>query len=156
LDELLEMENYSAERREIAMEAADDQARKELGANYPLVEIGEAATVDRLLQDLAVEERLDAMIDKCLKRLLHLSEEFATSVRITAAAARLRNSLRAWNALPNQLSPEQEKPAFGPDFRGTKGVHTCWHQDKRGASFPALIPLRPASLEYSYVRRIPH
>jgi hypothetical protein len=64
-DELLEM-------REAAMQAADDQARKDLGANYELVEIGEVATVDRLLQDLAVVERLDAMINKCLKRLLFL------------------------------------------------------------------------------------
>ena len=65
LDEVLEM-------REAAMQAADDQARKDVGANYELVEIGEVATVDRLLQDLAVEERVDAMIDKCLKRLLFL------------------------------------------------------------------------------------
>ena len=72
LNELLEREVSAAERREIAMEAAEDQARKELGERYALVEIGETATVDRLLQDLAVEERLDAMIDKCLKRLMHL------------------------------------------------------------------------------------
>ena len=70
--ELLEMEKYSAERREATMQAAEDQARKDLGANYVLVEIGETATMDRLLQDLAVEERLGAMIDKCLKRLLFL------------------------------------------------------------------------------------
>jgi len=64
-DELLEL-------REAKMQAAEDQTRKDLGANYELVEIGEVATVDRLLQDLAVVERLDAMIDKCLKRLLFL------------------------------------------------------------------------------------
>jgi hypothetical protein len=72
LAESLKLENYSEEAREVVMEAADDQARKDLGAKYELVEIGEAATMDRLLQDLAVEERLDAMIDKCLKRLLFL------------------------------------------------------------------------------------
>ena len=66
------MEKYSAERREIAMEAAEDQARKDLGASYELVEIGETATMDRLLQDLAVVERLDAIVDKYLKRLLFL------------------------------------------------------------------------------------
>ena len=38
LDEVLEM-------REAAMQAADDQARKDLGASYELVEIGEVATV---------------------------------------------------------------------------------------------------------------
>ena len=89
LAELFEMEKYSAEGREVIMEAAEDQARKDLGAKYELVEIGETATVDRLLQDLAVEERLDAMIHKCLKRLLFLrglrSKEFDTSVLITAA-----------------------------------------------------------------------
>ena len=72
LAELFEMEKYSAEGREVIMQTAEDQARKDLGANYELVEIGETATVDRLLQDLAVIERLDAMIDKCLKRLLFL------------------------------------------------------------------------------------
>jgi len=59
-------------KREAAIRAAEDEARKELGDIYELVEIGETATVDRLLQDLGVEERLDAMIDKCLKRLLFL------------------------------------------------------------------------------------
>ena len=54
----------------MCMEAAENQVRKELGERYSLVEIDETATVDRLLQDLTVEERLDAMIDKCLKRLI--------------------------------------------------------------------------------------
>jgi hypothetical protein len=65
LADLLEMESYSAE-------ATEDQARKDLGASYELVEIGETATMDRLLQGLSVVERLDAMIDKCLKRFLFL------------------------------------------------------------------------------------
>jgi hypothetical protein len=58
--------------REAAIRAAEAQGRKELGEAYQLVEVGEAATVERLLRDLGVEERLDAMIDKCLKRLLFL------------------------------------------------------------------------------------
>ena len=56
--------------RKAAVETADRQARKDLGETYELAEIGEPTTVDRLLQELGVEERLDAMIDKCLKRLL--------------------------------------------------------------------------------------
>jgi hypothetical protein len=60
-----------AERQELTRAAAD-QARQELGEKYKLVEIGEIATVDRLMKDLEVEERLDGMIDKCLKRLLFL------------------------------------------------------------------------------------
>jgi hypothetical protein len=58
--------------REEATWAAHDQARKELEDVYALVEVGDAATVDRLLGDLEVEERLDARIDKCVKRLLVL------------------------------------------------------------------------------------
>ena len=48
------------------------KAVDEAAANAARGELGDAATIDRLLQDLAVEERLDAMIDKCLKRLLYL------------------------------------------------------------------------------------
>ena len=40
--------------------------------HYELVEIGEIASVDQLMKDLEVQDRLDAMIDKCLKRLLFL------------------------------------------------------------------------------------
>jgi hypothetical protein len=58
--------------RQAAIRAAEAQARKELGKTYELVEVGETATVERLLRDLGVEERLDAMIDRCLKRLLFL------------------------------------------------------------------------------------
>jgi hypothetical protein len=55
-----------------ANRAAEDRARRELGGVYELVEIGEAAMVDGLLRDLEIEERLDAMIDQQIKRLLHL------------------------------------------------------------------------------------
>jgi hypothetical protein len=50
--------------------AAETKARRELGEAYRLVEMGEEATIDCLMKDLAVQERLDATIDKCLKRLL--------------------------------------------------------------------------------------
>ncbi len=56
--------------REKGLRAAEDQARQELGDTYELVEIGETATVDCLMRDSEVEDRLDARIDKCLKRLL--------------------------------------------------------------------------------------
>ena len=49
-----------------------DEVRKELGEDFRFVEIGDTATVERLLSDLEIEERLGAMIDKCLKRLLFL------------------------------------------------------------------------------------
>jgi hypothetical protein len=50
--------------------AGEAEARKELKELYRLVEIGEEATIACLMKDLAVHERLDAMIEKCLKRLL--------------------------------------------------------------------------------------
>jgi hypothetical protein len=56
--------------RQKAIRAAEDQAREELGDTYELVEIGAPATTDRLMEELDVQDRLDAMIDKCLKRLL--------------------------------------------------------------------------------------
>jgi hypothetical protein len=53
-------------------DAIIDEVRKELGENFRLVEIGDAATVEGLSRDLEIEERLGALIDKCLKRLLYL------------------------------------------------------------------------------------
>jgi hypothetical protein len=67
-----DIDDVTPAQREAAVQAAEEQARKELGDRYALVEIGEAATLGHLLKDLQVEERLDAMIDKCLKRLLFL------------------------------------------------------------------------------------
>src|SRR6516225_6424284 len=53
-----------------AQQAAEEQARKDLGWTYEFVEIGDIATSYRLKEDIEIRERLDAMIDKCLKRLL--------------------------------------------------------------------------------------
>jgi hypothetical protein len=53
-----------------AEQAADERARHELGDSYALVELGDTATVGGLIQGLEVEDRLDSMIDRCLKRLL--------------------------------------------------------------------------------------
>jgi hypothetical protein len=50
--------------------AAEAEARKELKELYRLVEIGDEATIPSLMNDLAVHERLDAMMEKCLKLLL--------------------------------------------------------------------------------------
>ena len=52
--------------------AMTDEERKELGENSGLVEIGDTATVEGLSRDLEIEERLGALIDKCLRRLLFL------------------------------------------------------------------------------------
>jgi hypothetical protein len=72
--------------RDAAIRAAEDQARKELGEIYELEEIGETATVDHLMKDLEVQERLDAMIDKCVKRLLMVRGVKSMSLPSTSAA----------------------------------------------------------------------
>jgi hypothetical protein len=66
--------------------AAEIQARTELGELYALVEMGEAATVDRLRQELDVQERLDALIDRCIKRLLLVRGLKSMSIGTTSAA----------------------------------------------------------------------
>jgi hypothetical protein len=53
-----------------AERAAEADAQKELADSYVLIEIGAIATLDYFNKELAVEDRLDAMIDRCLKRLL--------------------------------------------------------------------------------------
>jgi hypothetical protein len=66
-----EIDNYAWEQTERQVtDATNKQARKELGDVFQLVEIGGLATLDRLAQELTIIERLDAMIDRCLKRLL--------------------------------------------------------------------------------------
>jgi hypothetical protein len=58
--------------KEKAIQAAQEQARKELGEAYELVEIGETASFDQLVTVLKVMEYLDSLIDRLLKRLLYL------------------------------------------------------------------------------------
>jgi hypothetical protein len=73
--------------REAAKEAAEAQARKELGENYKFVEMGDLATATQMLADLEVEERLNAMIDKLLKRLWML--QASKSLSSTASSTTL-------------------------------------------------------------------
>lgn len=55
-----------------AIKRANEYAQNELGVAYDLVEIGSTATMEQLAKDLEIQDRLDAMVDKCLKRLLLL------------------------------------------------------------------------------------
>ena len=74
--------------REAAIRAAEDQARKELGETYELAELAEigAVTVDSLMKDLEVQDRLDAVFDKCVKRLLIVRGLKSISGASTSAA----------------------------------------------------------------------
>jgi len=65
---ILPMGDPAAERK--ASETAEAQARNELGGTYDLVELRDIATSDQMERELAIQDRLDAMIDKVLKRLV--------------------------------------------------------------------------------------
>jgi len=56
--------------RQKGYRAAKEQARQELGDTYELIDIGEPATIDGLMKELDIKERLDSLISKCLKQLL--------------------------------------------------------------------------------------
>jgi hypothetical protein len=70
-----------------ATEAAEAQARKELGENWKFFEMGDLATATQMLADLEIEERLNAMIDKLLKRLWML--QASKSLSSTASSTTL-------------------------------------------------------------------
>ena len=53
------------------MKHADNEARKGLGKDFEFVG-DESTTIHRFVQELDLEDRLDAMIDRCLKRLLYV------------------------------------------------------------------------------------
>lgn len=65
--------------------SAERQAREQLGELYGLVELGTEATVGCLMADLVVQERLNATIDKCLKRLLMIRGLKSMSLTPTSA-----------------------------------------------------------------------
>jgi hypothetical protein len=72
-----EVRRQAAERRECEEEEqrqryreAVEQGRQELGDAFELVDIGKPATIEGLMQEVDVKDRLDASISKCLKQLL--------------------------------------------------------------------------------------
>jgi hypothetical protein len=57
---------------EAAEKAAVAQTQEELGDSYVFAEMGEAITPDQMFKDFEVEERFNVMLEKHIKRLLHL------------------------------------------------------------------------------------
>jgi hypothetical protein len=91
--EFLSVERSDERAREEVRRAADAEAREELGDKYELIEIGAIATLDYSMKELALEDRLDATIDRCMKRLLLLRglKSIAPAAQI-APAPRARKS----------------------------------------------------------------
>jgi hypothetical protein len=97
---LSSFDNRDPEEVRAAQRAAEEQARKELGKALELAEMGDAATTDYLLNELSVVDRLEGMIDRCLKRLLFvrgLKSISTTPSASTSAAppARIRGPSKA-------------------------------------------------------------
>lgn len=49
---------------------AEEEGRQQLGELYPLVALGETATIPYLERELDMRERLNEMIAKCIKQLM--------------------------------------------------------------------------------------
>jgi hypothetical protein len=64
------IETRSAEELKALREEAEEQAKRELGAAYELVNIGSVASTEHLEKEMLLIERLDGMIARCLKQLL--------------------------------------------------------------------------------------
>ena len=65
-------EQAEQEREEIRVQKDPSLRKRAGGDTFELVEIGDAATFDGLTKELETKERLDALIDKHVKRLLLL------------------------------------------------------------------------------------
>ena len=86
--------------------AAEEQARQELGDVYKLIEIGEPATIDGLMKELDIKERLDGLIDRCLKRLL-----MVRGVKSLSSAP---------SSVTPQISSSRKAGGFSSRMRGTE------------------------------------
>jgi hypothetical protein len=74
------LEELQAAECAARLRATEDQSRKQLGSMYELVVAGEIATIAYMERELKLMEHLDAMIDKCVKRLLHAKALKSVSV----------------------------------------------------------------------------
>lgn len=84
-----DLEELEAEECAALIKSHESEARNELGATYDLLAAGEIATVPFLLEELRLMERLDEMIDKCIKRLLRAKGLSSISISTPAPVQHL-------------------------------------------------------------------
>src|SRR5262249_35273172 len=65
-----DLEEIEAEQSAAKVKAEEEEAREQLGELYPLVAIGETATIPHLERELRLREHLHDMIAKCIKQLM--------------------------------------------------------------------------------------
>ena len=63
-------QEFEAAQCAAAVKADEEAGRELLGELYPLVAMGEVATIPHLTCELGLRELLDGMIAKCIKQLL--------------------------------------------------------------------------------------
>jgi hypothetical protein len=82
--------------REEAARAGEQLARTEIGDEYALIE-NDIVTEDRLMADLAIQEQMDVLIDRCVKRLLMLRgfKSMAISLPVIPRIANSRGESRS-------------------------------------------------------------
>jgi hypothetical protein len=74
------------------VEAAFEEARKEMGPDRELVALADVATIDNLLNELSLFDRIDGMIDRNIKRLLMVRGVKSLSVSAEHSAPQKRLS----------------------------------------------------------------
>ena len=89
-------EDANQAAREEAARAGEQLARTEIGDEYALIE-NDIVTEDRLPADLAIQERIDVLIDRCIKRLLMLRgfKSMAISLPVMPRIANSRGESRS-------------------------------------------------------------
>ena len=101
--------NLSQEDMEIVIGniRAMSQIVENLGDAFELVEIGGAATFDGLTKELAIQERLDAAINKCLKQLLMVRGVKSVTAAPPSAAKRITGPSKDTQKTCTDLNPQQ-------------------------------------------------
>jgi hypothetical protein len=75
--------------------AMEEEIRNELGDTLVFIEMGEAVTIENLFKDLAVVDRINGMIDGCVKRLLMVRGAKSMSLTGTTSPSASRKRLVA-------------------------------------------------------------
>jgi hypothetical protein len=85
-------ETRSPEELAALRKSADERAQRDLGPALELLEIGEVATSDHLLEEISLAERLDGAIVRCIKQLLLVRGVKSMSLPTSAGPMRPRIS----------------------------------------------------------------
>jgi hypothetical protein len=94
--EFVAKKNAEEAKEEARREAIDGIAKEELGEAMELIEMGDRASMEQLMSELSVVDRIDGMIERCIKRLLLVrgAKSMSLSPVATPAAFRKRSAAK--------------------------------------------------------------